>query len=108
MPCPRPRANDDLAIRPVWSMTTSTTTSPRVPEGSCDRSGFGEGWTTTRARVVSPSPRASAPVAAPALVEAEAGDGVTGAGVGVGVGRGITGLFAGRFGVLSAEGGALR
>src|ERR1700679_4111378 len=83
-PCPRPRLIVNLAILPSLSITTSTITSPLEPAGSCDRSGFGEGCTTTSASVVSPSPSESMPDAASALAGAAAADitGCSGAGVG--------------------------
>src|ERR1700679_1079093 len=85
-PCPRPRLIVNLAILPSIPITTSTITSPLEPAGSCDRSGFGEGCTTTSASVVSPSPSESMPDAASALAGAAvaAADitGCSGAGVG--------------------------
>ena len=83
---PSPRIIVYFAILPSLSITTSTITSPLVPDGSCDRSGFGEGCATTRATVVSPSPNASTPDDAfgleVAAVVAAATSGCTGVGAG--------------------------
>jgi hypothetical protein len=49
-PCPSPRSSELFVTWPFLSITTSTTTSPRVPEGNWPRSGRGEGCSTTRRR----------------------------------------------------------
>src|SRR5580698_9685329 len=76
MPWPRPLVIFRSDIFPVESMTISTMTSPLVPLGSAERSGFGVGKKLARAISTLPEPSASAPTAESGC--AETGESVLG------------------------------
>ena len=61
IPWPRPLVIFRSEIFPVASMTMSTMTSPFVPLGSTERSGFGVGKKLANAMSTLPEPSASAP-----------------------------------------------
>src|SRR5271154_4791759 len=71
IPWPRPLVILMSAILPVVSMTMSRMTSPLVPRGRTERSGFGVGKKLARSMLILPEPSESAPVS-------ESGFGVAG------------------------------